>query len=91
MKHHTDQDGKSKTASASDAVHYPEQHEVHAHPSREPAHSDIAKLAHELWVQHGCPEGSAENDWFEATEQLRAKTVSDTTRSASLPSGSVQR
>ncbi len=91
MKQHTDQDGKSKTASAADAAHYPAQHEVRAHPSRQPGHSDIAKLAHELWVQRGRPEGSAELDWFDATERLRAKTVSDTTRSASSPSGSVQR
>lgn len=91
MKHHTDQDGKSKTASGADAAHYPEQHEVNAHPSPEPNHSDIAKLAHELWVRRGCPQGSADNDWFEATDRLRAKTISDSTRSASSPSGSVQR
>ncbi len=39
-------------------------------------HDDIAHLAHQLWVHRGCPEGSAEKDWFEAAEQLRARTYS---------------
>ena len=36
-------------------------------------HADIAKLAHELWEARGCPEGSPEEDWFRAAEQLRAR------------------
>jgi hypothetical protein len=33
-------------------------------------HEEIAKLAYALWQQRGCPDGSAELDWFEAEEQL---------------------
>lgn len=37
-------------------------------------HDDIAALAHELWRARGCPEGSPEEDWFHAAEQLRSRT-----------------
>ena len=30
-----------------------------------------ALLAHEFWRARGCPEGSPEEDWFLAEEQLR--------------------
>jgi hypothetical protein len=32
----------------------------------------IAKLAYLRWVQRGCPQGSAEDDWFEARKALRS-------------------
>ena len=34
--------------------------------------AEIAALAHTLWLERGCPDGSAEKDWFDAAEQLRA-------------------
>ena len=34
-------------------------------------HEDIAARAHELWRARGCPEGSADEDWFHAVSQLR--------------------
>jgi hypothetical protein len=34
-------------------------------------HDDIAALAHELWQARGCPNGSSEEDWFRAAEELR--------------------
>jgi hypothetical protein len=36
-------------------------------------HKDIAELAHTLWETRGCPEGSPEEDWFRAAQQLRAR------------------
>src|SRR6266550_3142111 len=36
-------------------------------------HEDIAALANELWRARGCPEGSPEEDWFRAAEQLRSR------------------
>ncbi|SRR5579864_268173 len=36
-------------------------------------HEDIAILAHALWEARGCPEGSPEEDWFHAAQQLRAR------------------
>ncbi len=37
-------------------------------------HNDIAALAHALWQARGCPDGSPEQDWFQAAEQLRARS-----------------
>ena len=34
-------------------------------------HSDIAALAYQLWQDRGCPDGSPEEDWYKAEEQLR--------------------
>ena len=36
-------------------------------------HDDIAALAYALWQERGCPEGSPEEDWFNAAEQLRSR------------------
>jgi hypothetical protein len=36
-------------------------------------HSDIAALAHSLWKDRGCPEGTAEDDWYRAAQELRAR------------------
>lgn len=91
MKRHSDHDGKSKTASAVDAERYPEQHEVHdGPPLGNTSEDEIARRAYQLWRERGCPEGSAQQDWFEAAEQLRAHTNSAGARSASRDSGSVQ-
>jgi hypothetical protein len=38
-------------------------------------HNEIASLAHELWQSRGCPNGSPDEDWFHAVEQLRARAV----------------
>jgi Protein of unknown function (DUF2934) len=37
-------------------------------------HDDIAALAYELWQTRGCPNGSPEEDWFRAAEELRSRT-----------------
>jgi|SRR5579862_834472 len=36
-------------------------------------HADIAALAHKLWEARGCPEGSPQEDWFQAAEKLRSR------------------
>jgi hypothetical protein len=36
-------------------------------------HQDIAALAHGLWRARGCPEGSPDEDWFQAAEHLRSR------------------
>jgi len=35
---------------------------------------EIAALAHELWQARGCPEGSPEEDWFQAERQLAKRS-----------------
>jgi len=91
----TDRDGKSKTASAVDAEHYPEQNEV---PEEHPLVSDgpdievIKARAYELWRERGCPHGSSDEDWHRAEREIRAKNgsgrISDELHESS---GSVQR
>lgn len=91
----TDRDGKSKTASAVDAEHYPEQNEVPVkHPlvQNGPEMREIRERAYELWCERGCPDGSADEDWYSAERELRdrhgSQRVSDEIHKGS---GSVQR
>ena len=71
-----DRDGKTKTASAVDADHYPEQNEV-SEDGLFPSVEQIAHRAYEIWVRKGCPEGSAEQDWFEAEQELKTRNPSE--------------
>jgi hypothetical protein len=74
-----DRDGKSKTASAVDAQHYPEQNEVpEVHPlvSDGPAIEEIKARAYQLWLERGSPHGSSDQDWHQAEQELRAKNGS---------------
>ena len=35
--------------------------------------TETAALAHRLWLDRGCPEGSPEHDWFLAERELRQR------------------
>ena len=39
-------------------------------------HEDIASLAHALWQARGCPDGSPEEDWYRAAQELRGRCES---------------
>jgi hypothetical protein len=39
-------------------------------------HHEIAALAHRLWQLRGCPEGSPDEDWAPAAQQLRDRKES---------------
>jgi hypothetical protein len=81
MKHNNDHTGKSDAASVDGE---------HNESLAEPAHDEIAERAHVLWELRGYPDGTADQNWFEAAEQLRAKLISRSTRNATPASGSVQ-
>jgi hypothetical protein len=36
-------------------------------------HADIAALAYEHWQARGCPNGSPQEDWFHAAEDMRSR------------------
>ena len=36
-------------------------------------HAEIAELAYSLWESRGRPEGSPDDDWFHAVEELRVR------------------
>jgi hypothetical protein len=38
------------------------------------AHEQISLLAYALWQQRGCPEGSPDEDWFRAEQELLARS-----------------
>jgi len=39
-----------------------------------PAHEQIAALAYALWEHRGCPEGSSEQDWLQAEQELLTRS-----------------
>ncbi len=94
MAHNHDHDGKSKTASAVDAEHYPDGDPQPDHLL--PTHSEIAALAHKIWIEHGRPNHSAESDWREAERRLMAEKrpsahQPSTQQGMATPDGTVQR
>lgn len=38
---------------------------------------EIACLAYRFWQARGCPEGSPEEDWFRAEEDIRSQPLPD--------------
>jgi hypothetical protein len=46
------------------------------------AHEDIASLAYSLWLENGCRDGCAEEDWLRAEQLLREEREGSETRSA---------
>lgn len=49
-------------------------HETHGKVEEAaPSPEQIAVLAYELWQARGCPQGSADEDWLHATQQLQAR------------------
>jgi hypothetical protein len=38
-----------------------------------PLSEQIAALAFALWQERGCPDGTAEADWFRAEQEVKAK------------------
>jgi hypothetical protein len=65
--HLTGQERSRQALEHSQAAHAHTQHAVATF-----GHKEIAALAHQLWVARGCPEGSPEEDWFRAAEELRS-------------------
>jgi hypothetical protein len=45
-----------------------------------PENQAIEKLAHELWIGRGRPQGNPEEDWLRAEQMLRIPTVQERTR-----------
>jgi hypothetical protein len=41
-------------------------------PPQQAREEDIPGLAYKLWQARGCPEGSSQQDWFRAVEELQS-------------------
>ena len=42
-----------------------------AHPSDLEDQEEVARLAYSYWLARGCPEGSPEEDWLRAEQEVR--------------------
>ena len=42
-------------------------------PSALPSHEEIALLAEKYWTERGRPQGSPDQDWLRAEQELRGK------------------
>jgi hypothetical protein len=99
-----DRDGKTKTSSAVDAEHYPDmdgvgdEAETIGVSTQDPpsdgafSHTEVQKLAYELWETAGRPAGSHEQDWHEAEQRvLEAHRNRTDSQTMAAQAGSVQR
>jgi hypothetical protein len=83
MDRNGDHDGTSKTSSAVDGEHH-----------LLPSHSEIAALAHQIWLEQGSPAHSEQRDWLEAERRLLAErrlSSPHTQQGLATSSGTVQR
>jgi hypothetical protein len=47
-----------------------------ARPDGETLSEQIAALAYALWQDRGCPDGTADEDWFRAEQEIQARNQS---------------
>ena len=56
----------------------------------DPTESEISTVAYQLWLDHGCPDGSDREDWLRAEAMLKnalAAKCEDLSRRPSIPRG----
>ncbi len=51
-----------------------------------PTESEIATVAYQLWLDHGCPVGTDQEDWFRAQAMLRNALVAKYEELLGVPS-----
>src|SRR5450759_5969606 len=71
--HLTGQEHSRQALEHSQDVHQQTQAPTVGHGIAGFGHDDIAALAHKLWQARGCPDGSPQEDWFHAAEELRSR------------------
>lgn len=49
--------------------------EVSTEMSVQPTTEQIANLAYALWQERGCPDGSPDDDWYDAENRLSSSRV----------------
>ncbi len=72
---------KAKVAGVADVAGMVQASESKPILPEEPSPETIAALAHELWVRRGCPQGSPEEDWYRAEEELKNRCTRAATAS----------
>ena len=76
---HGQQDHLTPHEQSRQALEHPQEAHPHSgastvgHGIQAFGHHDIEALAHQLWQARGCPDGSPDEDWFHAAEELRSR------------------
>ena len=75
--HPTGSESSRQALEHSNRAYLQTQRETHGAPMETGNHAaterEVAALAHKLWQDRGCPEGSPEEDWLRAVEELRSR------------------
>lgn len=76
--HRAAEEHKGKQDHLTGQEHSRQEHEHHqAHDNHSTKHTfghhEIATRAHEIWEANGRPEGTADADWHQAAQELRAR------------------
>ena len=71
--HQTGHEHSRQALEHSQAAHRQTEAAANRHPIDTFAGDEIAKLAYRLWNERGCPDGSPQEDWFRAKEELLAR------------------
>ncbi len=53
-----------------------QEHSSADHRKRPRSNREIASRAYELWLERGCPDGSAEEDWHQAEQEVESLETS---------------
>ena len=72
--HLTGQEHSRQALEHSEEAHRQTQAATVGHGIAAFGHEDIAALARKLWAARGSPEGSPQEDWFHAVEELRSRS-----------------
>lgn len=64
---------KSATSQARSVDSEEQEMRANNSPVDAPGYHEISALARQLWIDRGCPEGSPEEDWYRAEEQLHSR------------------
>ncbi len=72
QEHQTGPEHSRQALEHSQAAHRQTQLSLNRHGIETFGHKEIAELAHHLWLARGCPNGSPQEDWFHAKEELLA-------------------
>jgi DUF2934 family protein len=75
LDHETGHEHSRQALEHSQAAHRQSEASVNRHGTTTYGHREIAELAHDLWKARGCPDGSPEEDWFRAKEELAGRAL----------------
>jgi hypothetical protein len=64
---------KRRPKSPTQGVVTPDSSEATELANNQDEREEIARLAHQFWIERGCPIGTPEEDWFRAEVEVRSQ------------------